>query len=257
MTIYINLSGGFGNNIHQYIVGVIIASKRKENVMIIKHYHAVTNEDSMLSIYKVIKDNVNCSKDCNWVNTIEERDYRVEIKDMYFPFKYQEIYKNRENILKSYFNWDKIELPIEIKETDIIVSLRLGMLNREVVANSPYLYEYPKGYRIGFKYYKEVLDKMCNGEKGNDKRIIICCDNYEDTFINNFDSYKNVILAKYNTLVQYKILLSANILISPDSSFGITAMLLSNAKETKVFKVVIDEGIKVYDKYSYFEIKEE
>lgn len=241
MTIIIQFSGGFGNNIQQYIIGCLISDIKNEDIKLIQHYHPISHIDSMTSIYKVI------NKERKIIINSKEKILKNKVSDMYFPFSFEEVYNVRNEILNNYFDWNIVKLPFNIEETDIVISVRLGM-NNEVVANSPYLEEYPKGLRIPYKYYKEVLDKYKKNRK------IICCDDFSNKFLDNFKEYGNVFWMKYNTLIQYKAMLFSNILISCHSSFSHTAMLLSNAKETYIFDIK-DNGISIKSKEDFFELK--
>jgi hypothetical protein len=237
--ITVNYSGGFGNNIKQYIVGCLIANKYNRKLNIKKHSHKISHQDSMLGIYKVSNPVLNKKIPCD---LIEICPIKTVVNDMYCPFNIKDIYYIRNFITDTYFNWPQI--PINITDNDIVISLRLGMDN-EVVKPSPYSQEYPNGLRIPFKFYKDILDKH-----HQTKRIIICCDDFNNDFINEFNIYPNTLLAKYNTISQFQIIKQANFIISPHSSFSHMAILLSDATNTFIFK--IENGIKILSREDYY-----
>ena len=226
--INIHLSGGFGNNLKQYITGCLIGNLKKKDVNIIKHYHPISNEDSMKAIYNIKrknKDDKEIPINLSIVNPLVET-----LKGMYCPFKLSELYELRFFINENYLDWEKYPLPFELTNNDIVVSLRLGM-NNEVVKTSPYLKEYPDGKRIPFSYYEEIIDKEM--EIDNNKRIVICCDDFNNEFLSNFDKYPNIKLVRENTLIQFQVLRHAPFIISADSSFSHLAILFSNIQEQK------------------------
>lgn len=233
--ITIKLSGGFGNNLKQYYIGCLIANIKKDKLKVHKHHHRISHPDSMSSLYKIMKGDVTNELP---INMTLKKSLSSIVSGMDSPFYLSEIYSIRDFINQHYFNWDAITLPITVTDNDIIVSLRLGMKG-EVVKNSPYYHEYPKGLRIPFTYYSNILDQY-----DTNRRIIICSDDFNNTkYLNQFNKYPNIVLANYDTLTQFQIMRMAKTIVLPNSSFGRGAILLS---DTDIAHVLLCEkdGIK-------------
>lgn len=236
MVVTINLAGGFGNNLKQYIVGCLIAHIKNTNLQINQHYHSICNKDSMNSIYQIIKHDFSKPLPFNLTLISELRN---DVSFMYSPFKKSEIFQIRDFINKYYLNWTSYIPSFELTDDDIVISLRLGMKSKELAINSPYLYEYPKGLRIPFSFYENILNQHFN------KRIIICCDDFENEFLLQFQKYPNIVLAKENTLIQFQLLKKAKFIISPQSSFSHMAILLSDQQQIGYIFQCFPNNIKI------------
>ena len=103
-------------------------------------------------------------------------------------------------------------------------------MKNEVVKNSPYFHEYPKGLQIPFSYYSNLLDNYLLDN--SERRIIICCDDFNNKeYLKQFEKYSNICYADYDTLTQFQIIRNSKTIILPNSSFGRGAILLSNVKD--------------------------
>lgn len=231
--ITVNFSGGFGNNIKQYIVGCLIAKIKNKRIKINNHAKLI-NPDSMNSIFNIINNDMNSIPNIP-INLTLLGKLKNSVCNMESPFDMKDLYKIREYINENMFNWENYEIPFELTDNDIVISLRLGM-NNEVVRNSPYLKEFPDGLRIPFTYYSNILDKHL------DKRIIICCDDFDNDFLKQFEKYSNIVLAKENTLIQFQLLRKSKFIISPHSSFSHMAIFLSEQEKQDGFVFYCDKN---------------
>ena len=239
-----NLKGGFGNHLMTYFLACILMDKYEIRDIYLElddvnknSFQSIDTQESIFKIIKNVNDKSN-EKSCELIeiNDIEtyfnilnnnikfdkSKNYKINIihvRDMDF-------YLNNINIINKYLNFNYYET----NEKMIVLSLRLGMGKNEVVKPSPFEGE----LRLPFDYYKKAIKFFKNINK-NINKLIICSDNFEDEYINNFYNEFNDIeieLYKKNTLEQFECIINSKFYISSNSSFSLLGALLNKNNST-------------------------
>lgn len=232
------LSGGFGNNLLNYGLACVLSNKYNLKIKIISN--AIINDnlkqrnDTRTTINKVINYNYITQEINNNITVVvsEEQQFYNLLKDLDKSKNYLlsiigtnlKFYTQNIDILKQYTNFNySLSFP-----NTIIVSLRLGMgLNEVAGHSSPFKHD----LRLPFSYYKNSIDYFLNQNEYINK-IIICSDNFEDNYLQNFyNTYNKFDIVEYsekNTLEQFNVLINADYYISSNSTFSLLACVFNS-----------------------------
>ena len=231
------LRGGFGNHLLNYGLACVLSHKYSLKIKIIsnaiKNDHLEQRIDTRTTLQKIVnydfitEDEINNS---NLINITNEQQFYNLLENLDKSKNYSlniigtrlEFYTKNIDILKVYtkFNYSVND------KNEIFVSLRLGMgLNEVAGHSSPYKNE----LRLPFIYYKKSIDYFI--EKNNNiKKIIICSDNFQDSYLQNFyNTYKQIEIIEYkkNTLEQFTALINANYFVSSNSTYALLACVFN------------------------------
>lgn len=171
-----------------------------------------------------IKNNIEFQLACN--NTFEN------IVHQFCSIDYLNWYVQNLNSLKEFVKFDNLSYPPlhddfpSVYPEDIVISVRLG---GSITEQNSFCFSDKEGsLRIPFEYYKKAIEFF-----GNYKRLLICSDNYESDYMDQFNLYPNIIFLKnFNTLEQFKVILESKRFISSNSSFSIMASIFSDSITT-------------------------
>ena len=123
--------------------------------------------------------------------------------------RYEYIAKHKKKI-QAWFQVDR-ELPIELTESDLVLSIRRGWNG------------YPVDMCPPAEFYQEII------EKENPSRIILCTDTFDDPYFDFLQKYPNVHLANYEMMTQFCLIKSAKKVVLSPSTFCWWAAWLGNA----------------------------
>jgi hypothetical protein len=225
-----------------YFLCVYLADKIGTNIYIetnfIQNDHIQQRYDTRSAIFKILnyeyitnnKDNYNTYT----INNTDEYIYLINNNiNLELNYKINILHindinfiKNNIYIIEKYLNFENLKNDISIEfDNSIIISLRLGMGEAEIINPSPFA----GGLRLPYEYYRNTINSLIESNK-NIKTLVICSDNYNDLYINNFNEFTqlNVILCKNkNTIEQFGIIKDSKYFISSNSSFSLVAALFN------------------------------
>jgi len=231
------LRGGFGNHLLNYGLACVLSHKYSLKIKIVsnsvKNDNLEQRNDTRTTLQKIVnydfitEDEINNS---NLINITNEQQFYNLLENLDKSKNYSlniigtrlEFYTKNIDILKVY---TKFNYFINDKN-DIYVSLRLGMGLNEVAGHST---PFKKHLRLPFIYYKKSIDYFI--EKNNNiKKIIICSDNFQDNYLQNFyNTYKQIEIIEYkkNTLEQFTALINAKYFVSSNSTYALLACVFN------------------------------
>lgn len=234
-----NLSGGFGNHLLCVALAIIISDKYNIKIKIIGNGNGLNDfsKDTRNTIFKIINKNIVANENHNHKNIIinNKTEYYEALNNYNYNFNYiiNCIHINELNIYKD--NIDIINNNILINKTfdydyenTITISLRLGCKG-EVVYPSPFSDE--EAVRLPFNYFSQGINTIKKNNP-NINTILICCDNFEDEFIKQFEIYKksgfNIIFNRKDTYNQFCDIINSKYFITSLSTFSLWGVLLNN-----------------------------
>ena len=251
MQIQVTLQGGFGNHMLAFFASILLARKTRAKIVLnsneIPDDQDVRRKDTRSALSQIIKwdcldhsDSDNKKKSIGNIKLCNVSAYylllsnpKISNIEMSLITIYIDDYEYNRSIFRDYIDLTLFERrnlgsEIDILESDIVVSMRLGMGSAEV---SPTVFSQNGVNRLPFTYYATILDTL----DISDRRIVICSDNFDDGYISKMSNdYPNVVLAKTDTLGQMSFMLQAKTIISSNSSFSIMNAILSDAKNVYV-----------------------
>ena len=236
-----NIQGGFGNHLLCVTLGVILAEKFDTKIYIYNKNGDGINDfskDTRNTIFKVINNKIltnNINNNNNRYVINNSNQYYDILNNNYSPkLNYVintihigdlNIYKENIDIINNNLLLNK-QLDYEFENT-ITVSIRLGVLG-EVVFPSPFQCE--NSSRLPFAYFDSGINTIKKNNP-NINTILICCDNFDDEFIKQFEIYKksgfNVIFNKKDTYHQFCDIVNSKYFITSLSTFSLYAILLN------------------------------
>ena len=259
------LAGGFGNHLLCVSLGIILANKWNTKIKIIGNGEGINDfsKDTRNTIFKIInkdiliEDNKKISRRKRVIIINKENYYNIfnnfninhdyiisciHIDDM-------NIYRQNIHIINTYLIINKF-FDYDYDNT-ITVSIRLGR-EGEGVYPSPFQDE--EAYRLPFEYYKDGINEIMK-KKDNITTILICCDNFDDKFIKQFEIFENnittVIYNKKNTYYQFCDIINSKYFISSLSTFSLWGVLLNtNNRYVPFYKN--SSNIVKYDKDEFY-----
>jgi hypothetical protein len=234
-----NTTGGFGNHLLCVALAIIISDKYNIKIKIIGNGNGLNDfsKDTRNTIFKIINKNIITNENHNHNNiTINNKtEYYEALNNYNYNFNYiiNCIHINELNIYKD--NIYTINNNILINKTfdydyenTITISLRLGCKG-EVVYPSPFADE--ESVRLPFNYFSQGINTIKKNNP-NINTILICCDNFEDEFIKQFEIYKksgfNIIFNKKDTYHQFCDIINSKYFITSLSTFSLWGVLLNN-----------------------------
>jgi hypothetical protein len=233
--IFVHFTGGFGNNLSQYIIGYILSIKHNTSIVVVPQKLSLflQQNDSYNAIYNIINLTKCTSNTPKCISTlsndnIDTLNYNnnVKINSCIGTFRYFLPYKDDINT---------------IIDNDMVISLRLGT-NCEIGINVF------QQNRIPFDFYERCITNI------NPINIFICSDTFDDQFLDNFtNKYTNIHYINKSTIEQFKLMVSAkHLVIHPKSSFCLWASFLSSGSiyAPLTYKDFIDD-IFIYDTIIY------
>jgi len=236
-----NLQGGFGNHLLCVSLAMILANKYKTKIRINGNGNGINvfSKDTRNTIFKFINKNIIANENENYnhknITINNKNEYYGALNNYNYNFNYiiNCVHVDELNIYKD--NIDIINNNILINKTfdydyenTITISLRLGCKG-EAVYPSPFQNE--ESVRLPFNYYKIAINNIIQ-QNININTILICCDNFEDEFIKQFEIYKksdfNIIFNKKDTYHQFCDIINSKYFITSLSSFSLWGVLLNN-----------------------------
>ena len=266
--IEINVSGGLGVRLFQYIFGYILAELKndslviKENDNYKKKYEKGTQRkysefEKLKDLFPNLKTNI--KKKNNYLdetkiirghlhNFEELINHKGKIIMNGSGFQNYEYYKNHKSIIKKLLHIPKEKL-IGFEENDVVVHYRLGdtkfeNLKKNVRHNEKY---------IGFTNYQNMsndyfIDILTKNKFDN---IYVVTDSPNDICIKTLKSKINCKIISKNMYEDFLYLVSAPNLIICHSTFSWWAAFLSNAKKIYMPKTNFNKNIKYHAEWVY------
>ena len=234
------LQGGFGNHLLCVALAIILSDKYNIKIKIIGNGNGINDfsKDTRNTIFKIINKNIITNDPCNGknININNKTDYYQALNnyDLNFNYIIRCIHINELNIYKE--NIDTINNNILINKTfdydyenTITISLRLGCEGEVVWPGGPF--ENEESHRLPFNYFSQGIKHIIEENK-NINTLLICCDNFEDDFIKQFEYLKdekiNIIFNKKNTYEQLCDIINSKYFITSLSTFSLWGVLLNN-----------------------------
>lgn len=217
----VRLDGGFANHLRFYITGALIACHKQVDLTIT--HNIIPNDplpqrnDTRRSLLHggIMKN--------GWKNKCIHLDENLNpfLRGTQVTTFFTDaiLYKYRDFIRDNIINLDFcVDKRIELKNTDVVLSLRTGIGQNEVAPNV-----FTNIITIPVTYYTDILDA------NTFTTIYICADNFNSNHVRELMSrYNNIhLLDTFNTLEQFRVLLSTPCLISSNSTFPMSAGIFS------------------------------
>lgn len=266
--IEINVSGGLGVRLFQYVFGYILSTLKNESLQIIesddykKNYENETKRkysefDNVKIIFPNIKNTI--KKKNNYLNkskvirghihNIQELlKYKGKIIIKGSGFQNYKYYKNHKHLIKKILEIPKEKL-IKLNDNDVVIHYRLGdtkieTLKKKVRHNEKY---------IGYHYHQNMSnDYFINIlSKNNFNKVYVVTDSPNDKCIKTLTSKINCEIISKNMYYDFLFLVSAPNLIICHSTFSWWAAFLSNAKKIYMPKTNFNKNIKYHAEWIY------
>lgn len=266
--IEINVSGGLGVRLFQYVFGFILSELKNDTLQIVENndyiesYEKGTNRkysefNNLQKIFPNIKffikktnnytnDSIIIGGHVHNIDELNKHKGKIILKGSGFQnYKY---FKNHKNLIKKLLYIPKDKL-IKFEDNDVVIHYRLGdtkieKLKKKVRCNEKYI-GYHNCQNMTNDYFVDII------KENNFNNIFVITDSPNDEYIISLKSKINCKIISNDIYDDFLFLVSAPNLIICHSTFSWWAAFLSNAKKIYMPKTNFNKNIKYHAEWIY------
>lgn len=240
MRISFNYPGRFGNNLFQYLIAKIFQRiyrcelcYDKKNGIRIDDNKFIKYENDYKKLYELNKNNISTEDEWFDLFKIEELDGKDLIFDGFFQrFFMFNVFKNYIRTLIHPSNHEYINSTIRVSDIANMSMIKINRPSNEIVMHIRLDDYCGSGFNsniVSYEYYENFILKYPN------HHITIICDvlrtDNENKYFSHLIKYPNVFLHQKSLLEDFTYLMNSEFVISSNSTFAYTALLIGKAKK--------------------------